>query len=253
MVAILSLLVILSISILITRIATVVLVNTGLSREMARFQARSAFTGVGFTTTETETVVRHPLRRRVVFTLMLLGNAGFVTAISSLVLGFISPVDGSSLWLRVLSLTGGLAVLFIVAKSGWVDVHLSRLIIWFLRRYASVDLKDYASVLHLAAGYEVSEVTVREKDWLTGKRLYESGLREEGVNVLGIQRKRGGYIGTPTPETRIHARDTLILYGRRSSLKELERRRKGATGDSEHDQAVEKQRREVERYRRLQE
>ncbi|MBD3316623.1 MAG: potassium transporter TrkA, partial [Chitinivibrionales bacterium] len=188
MVAILSLLVILSFSILITRIATVVLVHTGLSREVARFQARSAFTGVGFTTAEAETVIRHPLRRRVTFTLMLLGNAGFVTAISSLVLGFIRPYDGSALWFRVLFLMGGVVLLFVVAKSGWVDVHLSRLIIWFLRRYTNVDLKDYASVLHLAAGYEVSEVTVRQNDWLTGKRLYESGLREEGINVLGIQR-----------------------------------------------------------------
>jgi hypothetical protein len=204
MVAILSLLVILSVSILITRIATVVLVHTGLSREMARFQARSAFTGVGFTTSESERLVHHPVRRRVVFTLMLLGNAGFVTAISSLVLGFVSPVDGSALWVRVLSLTGGLVVLFLAAKSGRIDVHLSRLIIWALRRYSSVDLKDYASVLHLAAGYEVSEVTVRQSDWLTGKRLYESGLREEGINVLGIQRRRGGGISAlrhPRPES----------------------------------------------------
>jgi len=33
---------------------------TGLSRESARFQARSALTGGGFTTTESEAVVRHP-------------------------------------------------------------------------------------------------------------------------------------------------------------------------------------------------
>jgi hypothetical protein len=42
MLAAISLLVVLSGSILITRIATVALTHTGLSRETARFQARSA-------------------------------------------------------------------------------------------------------------------------------------------------------------------------------------------------------------------
>lgn len=64
MLSIVSLLLILTLSILITRIATVALTHTGLSREAARFQARSAFTDVGFTTSESEKVVNHPERRR---------------------------------------------------------------------------------------------------------------------------------------------------------------------------------------------
>jgi hypothetical protein len=40
-----SLLVVVLLSLLITRVATVALVATGLSRSTARFQARSAFTG----------------------------------------------------------------------------------------------------------------------------------------------------------------------------------------------------------------
>jgi len=54
MLSIISLLMVLTLSILVTRIATVVLTHTGLARESAKFQARSAFTGVGFTTTESE-------------------------------------------------------------------------------------------------------------------------------------------------------------------------------------------------------
>ncbi len=86
MLPILSLLLIVVLSILITRIATIALIHTGLSRESARFQARSVFTGAGFTTTESENVVRHPVRRRIVMLLMLLGNAGIVTAVASLML-----------------------------------------------------------------------------------------------------------------------------------------------------------------------
>jgi hypothetical protein len=59
MIAVVSLLTVITVSVLITRIATVALSHTGLSRESARFQARSAFTGVGFTTSESEKAVNH--------------------------------------------------------------------------------------------------------------------------------------------------------------------------------------------------
>lgn len=95
MLSVITLLVVLTLSILVTRVATVALTHTGLSKESAKFQARSAFTGVGFTTDESEKVVNHPVRRRILLVLMLLGNAGIVTAVSSLIVSFIN-VDRSS-------------------------------------------------------------------------------------------------------------------------------------------------------------
>ena len=41
---------VLSLSLVITRITTIALIHTGLSHKAARFQARSAFTGTGYTT-----------------------------------------------------------------------------------------------------------------------------------------------------------------------------------------------------------
>ena len=88
MAALVSVFAIVVLSLLITRFAVLVLVVTGLSWESARFQARSALTGSGFTTSESEAVVDHPVRRRVIMRLMLIGNAGIVTVIASLVLSF---------------------------------------------------------------------------------------------------------------------------------------------------------------------
>ncbi len=59
MAGIYSLLITLAVSLIVTRIAAVALMSTGLSREAARFKARSAFSGVGFTTSEAETIVYH--------------------------------------------------------------------------------------------------------------------------------------------------------------------------------------------------
>lgn len=115
--AILSLLLVVTLSILVARIAAVALRHTGLARQTARFQARSGFSGAGFTTSESEHVVNHPIRRRIVLTLMLLGNAGIVTAVSSLILAFVAQGDdGIALPYKILLLILGLLALFTVRQ-----------------------------------------------------------------------------------------------------------------------------------------
>ncbi|MGH2687841.1 MAG: hypothetical protein ACRDKW_03400 [Actinomycetota bacterium] len=88
MIGVASLLVALTLASLVTRVSTVALRATGLSHDVARFQARSAFWGVGFTTAESEDLVNHPVRRRIVTTPVLLSGAGIVTTLASLLLSF---------------------------------------------------------------------------------------------------------------------------------------------------------------------
>jgi hypothetical protein len=71
-----------------TRIAATALALTGLSREAARFQVRSAFTGTGFNTREAEKVVDHPVRRQIIMLLMIARSAGVVSIIISLTRAF---------------------------------------------------------------------------------------------------------------------------------------------------------------------
>lgn len=240
--AVISLLVILTLSLLITRVATVALTLTGLSRESAQFQARSAFTGVGFTTRESEQVVNHPVRRRIVLLLMVLGNAGVVTALASLILSF-ANLEGEVWWPRLVALGGGVAFLWAVAHSRWVDRWLSGLIRWALSRWTHLDVRDYAALLNLAQGYRVAELQVQPGDWLAGRRLADIRLRDEGVLVLGIHRPDGSYIGAPRGHTEIRPGDRLIVYGRAPLLAELDQRCSGASGDQAHTKAVEAQRR----------
>src|SRR6056297_377806 len=80
--------VIIVISAFIVKIASVALNLTGLSEKRAFFQALSAFTGTGFTTKDSEYVVHHDIRRKIIIALMILGNAGIVSIISTLMLSF---------------------------------------------------------------------------------------------------------------------------------------------------------------------
>lgn len=238
---ILSVLVVIFVSLLITRIATIALTATGLSRESARFQARSALTGSGFTTTESEQVVRHPVRRRIVMLLMLLGSAGIAAVIGSLVLAFIQPEAAGAWWVRLGVLATGIVLLWLLANSRWVDRQVTRVTMWALRRWTTIDARDYAGLLHLARGYVVTEFEVSSDHWLAGRSLDQLRLRSEGVMLLGIQRPDGSYLGVPKGDTVLQAGDVLIVYSRAGTLAELDRRRRGAAGDAAHRAAVREQ------------
>ena len=112
---VMSLLMVLVLSLIITRVATIALTLTGLTRESARFQARSALTGAGFTTSESEKVVNHPIRRRIVMWLMLIGNGGLVLVAALLILILGGGGEQVSIWSYV-GLAAGLVGLWFVAR-----------------------------------------------------------------------------------------------------------------------------------------
>ncbi|UCH61895.1 MAG: TrkA C-terminal domain-containing protein [Fidelibacterota bacterium] len=246
MIAIFTLLLIVTLSITIMRIATIALVHTGLSSESARFQARSAFTGSGFTTSESEQVVNHPVRRRIVMTLMLLGNAGIVTVISSLILTFVAPGGTQSALVKAIILILGLIMLWFASRSRWIYRRLSRLIDRLLTRYTHLDTRDYASLMHLAGDYSLVEMEVEIGDWIEAKTLEESEVGDEGIIVLGIKRADGTYLGAPRGSTKVCAGDILMIYGRVGPIELLDQRRKDRRGDREHLQAIQEQKQVVE-------
>lgn len=227
------------VSLLITRIATIALTVTGMARPAARFQARSALTGVGFTTTESESVVSHPARRRIIMALMLVGNLGLATAMAGVLAGFLTTDNPSQALVRAVVLVGGLAGVYALASSQWVDRRLSRVIGRALRRFTDLDVRDYAALLHVSGEFEVKEMMAREGGWLAGRTLGELRLRDEGVVVLGIARPDGEYVGVPGRDTEVRPDDTLILYGRARAFEELTRREPGAAGERARVEAVE--------------
>lgn len=258
MLAIISLLVVLVLSLLVVRVATVALTLTGISQQLARFQARSAFTGSGFTTNESEKVVQHPLRRRIIMLLMLLGNAGIVTAVSSLILSLTTTSSDTGItgtaWFRLSALALGLSLLWIVAHSRWVDEWLSRVIAAALKKWTDLEVRDYAGLLHLSGGYAVVELQVKAGDWMAERRLTDLKLAKEGILVLGIEEPDGNYVGAPRGSTRLSVNDTVLLYGPREVIEKLDERVAGSSGNWEHHVAVDKQRRvekrELERQER---
>lgn len=239
------LLVVVTVSIVVTRIASVALVMTGLSHDLARFQARSAFSGVGYTTGEAEKLMNHPARRRIVMILMLAGNAGLVTALASMVIAVVQTDDASAALLRLGVLTVGLVVLYLLTRSARVEVVLRTLIHRALRRWTGLALHDYESLLDVTGDYNVVELEVGEQGWLADRSLEELQLPDEGVTVLAVRRRSGSFLGAPGGDVVLETGDVLVVYGHRSTLRELADRK----GDV---QGTEGRRRSVDRHRQSQ-
>jgi len=246
MIAALSLFVIVTLSALITRIAAIALAHTGLSTQSARFQARSAYTGTGFSTIESEKIMNHPVRRKIIFNLMLIGNAGIVTVMSSLILTFVLPDTLSSKLYGLGIVCLGMAILWWAVKSDVVDRALSGLINRMLKRYTDLDIQDYASVLHLKDDYKISEKRINPGDWMCNQTLKQLNLREEGITILGVDRKDSPYFGSPSGGFKLLTHDVITIYGKADGIKNLYNRKKGFKAEIEHQRYVNEEERRQE-------
>ena len=241
MIAAVSLFLIITLSVLVTRIATIALVHTGLSEESAKFQARSAYTGAGLSTSETENIMTHPVRRKIIYNLMLIGNAGIVTAMSSLILTFVLPESNASRFYGFLIIIGGLVLLWLAIRSAWLDRGLSRVINKMLKKYTNLEVQDYAAVLHLKDDFKIIEADVDSDGWMCNRTLQELDLREEGITILGVERKGSGYFVSPSGNFLMLANDKVTIYGKAEGIKSIYNRRKDHYAQMEHQKYVEKE------------
>jgi len=240
LIALVSLLLVILFSIIFVRIGTVALEMTGLSREVAAFQAQSAYTGVGFTTSESEYVVSHPVRRKIIRTLMFVGSAGIASAIAMLFLSFVGKTQEESFY-TIIYLLIGLILLYIFAKSKLVDRGLRYVIRKALKKFTKLHVYDYELLLGLSKGYSIGQFKVRRNSWLANKKLEDLKLKEEGILVLGIHRKckdKEVFMGVPRGDVLIKPGDVIVCYGPEDGIKKLAHRIKGTKGDKEHREAV---------------
>lgn len=184
MYALVSLILVVSLSLLIVRTGTVALTMTGLSKDVASFQSLSAYSGAGFTTEEAEEITEYPARRRVVKTLIRLGSVGLVTSIATLVLSFTDPTARLE---RLVILLGAAAVLIGLSRSQLFHSLLTPIIRRALSRTATFELRDYLGLLNLDREFTVADLTIQEDSWLANEQLGDLDLRAK-ADKTSLQR-----------------------------------------------------------------
>jgi len=219
--AIISLLVVLVLSLAVTRVAAVALRLTGMAQDAARFQARSAFTGCGFTTTEAEQIVQHPARRRIAGWLMMAGTLQFAAVTGTAILSLVGVTEGAIVT-KLATLGVGLLAVYLLASSSIVDHLMCGATSWLLRRYTSLETRDFKSLLHLGGEYAIAEIQVGHDHELTGRSVASAVPHSCGLVVLGVSRDDGSFIGLPAGETVIRPHDTVVVYGKPTEVSALD-------------------------------
>ena len=222
MVALAWLVIIAVAALLVVRLGTMALTLTGLARHTAEFQAYSAFFGVGFTTRESEQVVNHPIRRRIVQHLILAGHIGLTSVIVPLVVTFVNVKTMREGMAQLGLIVAVLAVLWFVVRMSFVENLVERSIKFALERTGTLaQPPDHEILLRLNAGHTVSEVVLETGHPFVGRRLGEQRLAERGIVVLGVARHDGSYVAAPRGEMTCHPFDVLTVYGRDDEVREL--------------------------------
>ena len=206
-----GLVIVIVLSYLIIKAGAISLRMTGVDKESAIFQSLSAFTGTGFTTFEAEDVVNYSDRRKVIKTLMLLGNVGIVSIIAMLIVSFTGAPGGQTFTkLGVI----GLVILAIVVISvvRGLDNLVDRFIERRLKSITHFSMGAFSEMLKLADGYGVAEISLPEGHSIVGRRLHEAELRSREILILAI--KRGiSLIPAPHAEELLKEGDKLICFG----------------------------------------
>ena len=198
--------------VLLVKAAAIAFTMTGRDKRTALFQALSAFSGTGFTTQEAESIVNHPVRRKIAILLMILGTAWFATVIITSTSHIVTRGD---YWIPidVLILVVGISLIYIVATrkgfiSRWEDFIAAKL----LKSPSFEEEGPMEDIVHLPEDNGLVRAFITEKSPFIGNSLSESGLSENGLLVLGIERGKH-WIPLPKTKETIQEGDRIVVYG----------------------------------------
>ena len=191
--------------------AAVALQTTGLPEKSARFQALSAFTGTGFTTTEAEMVVNYPLRRRIVSLLMIIGNLGLVTVLATLVASIVrTDGDADAVVAQLAWLGGGLALLWLLILNGTADRLMCSLIRRFLESTRYHGNRRYHRLVQVGDGYSICEYPLKP-GFTSVQTSTAAGLN---LQLLAVRRESGELSLSVNEAEKLNEGDALIVFGR---------------------------------------
>jgi len=207
------------VSFIVVRIGGFALQLTGIEPDVARFQALSAFSGTGFTTREAERVVGNKTRRRIVTILIILGNAGMVTVIATLVASFTQVSGYMWFFIRLAIIVGGIFGLYQLIVRSNVG---RRIPAWLQRPVINLILREAPAVeevFHVEKDWAISLVMIKGSSNIIGLSVSDITV-EEDMEVLAIDRA-GTYLTKPNWDEKIAEGDRLLVYANRKSVKRI--------------------------------
>lgn len=189
---------------------SIALEATGMERSKARFQTLSAISGTGFTTSEAESVVNHPQRRKIVSRLIVFGTTGLLGTIVALILFIRVGLEVPSP-IIIIGIIITLAIIILIIKVGVIN-KVTGSIVGRLRRQRLVNHLYVAEVTHKTGQFGVIRLSVGTQASETNLTIQDTRLREQGLTILAIERNNTA-IPFPEDKETILSGDYLLCYG----------------------------------------
>lgn len=231
----LLLLITVSVSFIIVRAGAIAFELTGLERSIARFQSLSCFSGTGFTTKESETIVSHPQRRRIATVLIVLGNVGLVTMIATFanslrpsvalgsLLGEFMPDSVPPLlipWLNLIVIVVAIYALYRVFTSEGTVNWLRNKILTRLMKYRFAKQTHFTEHMIPGAEYGTVSAHIHEGDSLLGKSIGDVRQKSTNMVPLMIQQNEKTVL-SPADDVLLEIDATLTCFGDVSEMRSL--------------------------------
>lgn len=215
--AALTIAILLMITLLVIKVATLAMRLTGLPEQVAQFQCISALTGTGFTTTEAEMIVNYPIRRRIVITLMVLGNFGLVSVASTFIVAFVDADGrGETVVFQVLMILLAIIMTFVIMLNQWLDRLLTKITGRILSYTTDIEHRGYHRVFQLSDGYSVVEHAYKQDTPTTF-----SAMEHFGLTLLAIQSAGTKQTVTIESDQPIGPGDILVYFGHDKAHEDL--------------------------------
>ncbi len=192
---------------------------TGMDEGNALFQACSAYTSTGYTTSVAETVMVDELRRKIVAYAMILGHVGLVTIIITGCMTFMLSKGKHlpiSIIIFVLSI---IVILLVIFHTRWM-LKLDNYIEKRLMRLPLFSKRGVHNINRFAQGYGLVKGYVTGDSSSVGRSLSDFKFEDIGSLVIGI-RRGDTWISMPRAEEIIQPHDRIIAYGPVDKLKPL--------------------------------
>lgn len=221
------------VSFTVVRMGAVAFKLTGMEWTVAKFQALSCFTSTGFTTKESELVVKSLQRRKIATILMIFGHAGLVTLIAT----FMNSLRPSQLvhkafqpiiHLNKLPTLSILINIVIIALFCWFIISifshtkLSKKITKIMQNFflkKNIISRTYVQDLVISAGgFGIINIEVTKHSELYHMNLSDVVKKYPVMKILAIERG-SNIITNLTDETRMLLGDNIISYGRIDDIK----------------------------------
>jgi hypothetical protein len=193
-------------------IGSIALEATGMIRSRARFQALSCLTGTGFTTTEAESVVNHPRRRRIATWLILIGNAGIISGLILMIQyvrsGLVAPSR-----LAIITLVVTVVLVFLLVRLKIIH-GITNTFVKVFRGNKELDTREF---VHQLGDYAIARVGIWEDDKPHVRSVKDTTVHQAGITVLAIERGNT-VLSSPAPEEAVLPGDYLLCYGKTADI-----------------------------------